>query len=223
MNTMNGIRSAAIAALVMLPAVAGAQWNASRFDAGRSWVYSSYGLDPAFVATIGYARVVPVITKVQLAAEVGAVMAKPDLRDSRASLGAKATVLQWRSVRLTGAGSFVTKQTSNQLYRAVSMGAATNWTLGAYRPGWFAATEGGFDKSIVTHITNSEWYRTNFYPDAKDGWYMTSAGTYRLGLMAGATLGRTELVARVGAHRSERFNDLMTPFYASLGAGYALR
>lgn len=212
-------RLAAISAMVMLPAVAGAQWNASRFDAGNSWVYASYGLDPAFVATLGYARAVR--GNVQLSAEAGAVVAEPDLRDSRAVVGVRATALRWRSVRLTASGSAITRQTSNAIYRAVSFGSAFTGTLGVYRNSWFAATEGGFDKSIITKIKHTDLYR-NVYPEVKDGWYMPTAGTYHFGLTGGKQIGRTELVARVGAQRSEKFNDLSVPFYVSLGAGFAL-
>jgi hypothetical protein len=212
---------AAISAMVMLPlAVAGAQWNVSQYEAGRSWVYASYGLDPAFVATLGYARAVR--GNVQLSAEAGSVVAKPDLGDSRVVLGVKATALRWRSVRLTGSGTAITRQTSNTIYRAVSFGSAFTGTLGVYRNRWFAATEGGFDKSVITKITHTDLYR-NVYPEVKDGWYMPTGGTYHYGLTGGAQFGRTELVARVGSQRTERYKDLPVPFYVSLGAGVALK
>jgi hypothetical protein len=93
-------------------------------------------------------------------------------------------------------------------------------TLNVYRHRWFAAGELGFDKAIITHVTHSDWYRTHIYPDAKDGWYLDAGGTYRAGLAGGVALGRTEIVGRVGWLRTEDFNELLPPMYASVGVAF---
>jgi hypothetical protein len=85
---------------------------------------------------------------------------------------------------------------------------------------WFAAGEVGFDKSIITHIKHSTWYREHYYPGAKDGWYMDAGGTYRFGLTSGMALGSAELSGRAGFLRTERLNDLTPPMYAVLGLGF---
>jgi hypothetical protein len=90
-----------------------------------------------------------------------------------------------------------------------------------YRSGWFAAGEFGFDKAIITHVTHSDWYRTYFYAQARDGWYLNTGGTFHYGLVGGFAIGRTELLLRYGALRTEQFNDLTPPMYASLGFGVA--
>jgi hypothetical protein len=69
-----------------------------------------------------------------------------------------------------------------------------------------------------TYIKNSDWYRTYFYGDAKDGWYGGTGGTLHAGAKGGATLGRVEVVLRAGVTKSEALNDLDLPFYATLGA-----
>jgi hypothetical protein len=90
-----------------------------------------------------------------------------------------------------------------------------------YRHGWFAAGEFGLDRAIITHVTtHSDWYRTNFYPDAKDGWYLDAGGTFHYGVAAGFALGRAEVVGRFGLLRTEKFNELMPPLYASVGVGF---
>ncbi|HSJ15056.1 MAG TPA: hypothetical protein VK939_11610, partial [Longimicrobiales bacterium] len=79
--------------------------------------------------------------------------------------------------------------------------------------------EAGFDKAIITHVTHSDWYRTNYYPDAKDGWYLDAGGIWHFGVAGGIALGRTELTGRFGWRRSQDYNDVTPPVYGSLGVG----
>jgi len=199
---------------------AAAQWNAARLDTRANRVYTTFGLDPALLPTVGYARTVRVFGHpLQLAGDIGVVAAEWDTHDFRARLDAFTSLLHWRSLHLTGSAAFITRGTDNTIYRGLNFGSDFTGALGVYRRGWFAAGEFGFDKAIITHITHSEWYRAYFYPDAKDGWYLTGGGTFHYGLAAGLTLGPTELVARYGWRRTERFGELTPPIYASLGIG----
>ncbi len=215
-----------IVGIVLSALVAGdaaAQWNVARFESQRGRVYTTFGLDPAFVTSVGYGRVVPVRGHgVQLTGDVGVVTASVDVNDFRARLGIHTSVVRWRSVNLTGSATAITRGTENSVYKGINFGADFSGTLGLYRPRWFAAAEGGFDKAVITHVTHSDWYRRNVYPDAKDGWYLDAGGTYRYGLAGGFVVGRTELMARLGLLRTERFNQLMPPAYASVGVGFGL-
>ena len=125
-----------------------------------------------------------------------------------------------RSVRLVGSAAFITRGTENSIYRALNFGADVTGALGVYRRRWFVAGEFGRDKAINTHITHSDWYRENVYPDAKDGWYLDAGVTYHYGVASGVAIGRTELALRAGWQRTEDFNDLLPPIYASLGVGF---
>jgi len=214
-----------IALCVLLSALparqAAAQWNVADFATARNRVYVTFGLDPAFVMTVGYGRVVALAGHdVQLFSEVGVVTARPDLRDFRVRLGTQTSLVRLGAVHLTGSAAFIARGTDNAIYRAFDFGSDFTGALGVYRHGWFAATEFGFDKAIITHVTQSDWYRRHIYPDAKDGWYLDAGGTYHYGLAGGLTLGRTELVGRVGQLRTERFGEMMPPMYASVGAGF---
>jgi len=212
-----------VVALVVLALAArdvAAQWNVERFGSTKNQVYTTFGLDPALVSSVGYGRVVPLLGREwQLGAEVGVVAAEFDMRDFRARLQARTAVLRWRSVRLVGSAAFITRGTENSIYRALNFGADVTGALGVYRRHWFVAGEFGRDKAIITHLTHSDWYRENFYPDAKDGWYLDAGGTYHYGVVSGVAIGRTELALRAGWQRTEDFNDLLPPMYASLGVG----
>jgi hypothetical protein len=208
---------------VFVAAEANAQWNVARFDTDRSRVYTTFGLDPASIGSLGYGRVLSLRGHdFQLTGDLGVVTAGMDARDFRARVGTQTSLVQWRSVHLTGSATFVTRGTDNSIYRGLNFGADLTGSLGVYRQRWFTAGEFGFDKAIITHVTHSDWYRNHYYPDAKDGWYLDAGGTYHYGLAGGVTLGRTEIVGRVGLLRTERFKSLATPGYVSLGVGFGL-
>jgi len=201
---------------------AAAQWNVARFEPGTRRAYATFGLDPALVTSIGYGGVASLKGHAfQLGGEVGVVAAHMDARDFRVRLGAQTSVARWRSVHLTGSASFISRGTENSIYQGFGFGADVTGTVGVYRSRWFAAGELGKDKAIVTHITHSDWYRTYFYPDAKDGWYLDTGGTFHYGLTSGITLGRAEVVGRFGWLKTEDFNDVVPPMYASVGVGFA--
>ena len=199
-----------------------AQWNVARFGERSNWMYASYGLDPAFVATAGYGRSVRFFGHpVQFTADAGAVTAKLDLSDVRARLQARMSLLHWKALRLAGSAAFVTRGTVNSVYEGLTFGSDFTGTAGVYLRHWYLAGEFGFDKDVITHVRNSDWYRTNFYPGAQDGWYLNAGGTFHYGLTAGVSLGPAELMLRAGALRTEKFEPVIPPMFASAGLGVA--
>ena len=216
-RSLRALVGIALAALVARDAAA--QWNVARFERGRNHLYANFGLDPALVSTVGYGRVVPMFGHpVQLAADIGIGAAGLEVSDFRARLQANSAIVRWRSLCVSGSATFITRGTENTIYRGLNFGSDFTGRVGMYRGSWFAAGEIGFDKAIITHITNSDWYR-QFYPGAKDGWYLNAGGTFHYGVMVGAALGPVELAGRAGWQRTEDYRDLMPPMYASLGLG----
>lgn len=200
-----------------------AQWNVARFETERNRVYTTFGVDPAFVSSLGYGRVVHVKGHdFQLTGDAGVATANMDKRDFRARVGTQTSLARWRSVHLTGSTTFITRGTANMIYRGINFGADMAGAVGVYRQGWFGAGEFGFDKAIVTHVSHTDWYRKYVYADAKNGWYLDTGGTYHYGVTGGFALGRTEVAGRFGWRRTERFNAVMMPMYASVGVGLGL-
>lgn len=212
-----------LALATLVASRANAQWNVARFDSTKVWTYATFGLDPAFVGSVGVSGVIPGRVKIQLGAEFGSVVAAFDLHDWRSRATARASLVHWGVFRITGEEAVVTRGTSNSIYSAFNLGSSTTFTAGAYRRRWFVASEVGFDKAVLTRITNSDWYREYYYPDAKNGWYLTPGGTFHAGLTGGVTLGMLEITARAGRLRTERMNDLNPPMYATVGAGFGWR
>jgi hypothetical protein len=218
------LRGSILGLLAVVPFAAqiSAQWNLARFDEAANRVYTTVGLDPAFLPTVGYARVLSVFGHpVQLAGDVGIAMAEFDSRDFRAQVQALTSLVHWRSLYLTGSTTIIGRGTENTIYRGYNFGVDLTGTLGLYRPRWLVAGEFGLDKALVTRVTHSDWYRTYFYADAKDGWYRDTGGTVHYGLIAGLSVGRVELLARYGMQRTEKLNEMTPPMYASIGLGLA--
>ena len=200
---------------------AAAQWNVARFETQPNRAYATFGLDPALVTSMGYGRVASVFGHdFQMVGEAGVVTARMDAQDFRARMGIQTSLVQHRSLHLTGTAVAIARGTENTIYRAFGWGTDFTASLGVYQPGWFAAGEFGKDKSVITHITHSDLYRKYHYADAKDGWYLDAGGTFHYGAAAGVTIGRAELVAKAGWLRTEEFNDLTPPFYGSVGVGF---
>jgi hypothetical protein len=109
-----------------------AQWNVARFGTTNpNQMYVTFGVDPAVVTSVGYARDVRIAgLPWQLGVEAGAVAADFDVQDFRARLVARSALLRWRSVRVIGSAAFITRGTENTIYRALNFGGDFTGTLG---------------------------------------------------------------------------------------------
>lgn len=221
---MNRIESSITLGLLLTALVAGeaaAQWNITQFGDRPNRIYTVAGLDPAVIGTIGYARTFDLIEMpFQFTTEVGIQAIGTNARDFRSRIGVQGALLHWRSLYVSGSATFIARGTENSVYRGFNFGSDFTATIGTYRRRWFAAGDFGFDKAIITHVTHSDWYRENFFPDAKDAWYLDTGGTYHYGAQGGLTLGRTEVVGRFGWQRTERFRTLTPPVYVGIGLGF---
>lgn len=219
---MSYMRIAALTTALLAARVdaASAQWNVARFDDVRNRAWTTFGLDPALVASAGYGRVLNVLGHdFQISGEAGVAAAKMDVRDFRVRIGTQTSLVQWRSLHLTGSAVFITRGTENAIYRGLNFGADVTGGAGVYRERWFVAGEFGKDKAIITHLTHTDWYREHYYPDARDGWYLDAGGTFHYGVTAGLALGRFEVTGRFGWKQTEDFRDVAVPVYGGIGVG----
>ena len=96
--------------------------------------------------------------------------------------------------------------------------------LGYYSKDWYVASEFGYAKYLLAYIVSTDYYKTNYYQDAKDGWYGGLGGKFQVGLQGGYTfLDKLELSLRTGIVQTEginNFNPSGPPMYADLGVAY---
>jgi hypothetical protein len=173
------------------------------------------------VASLGYAtglRVNTIDRTVMPFAQATMLVATPDLHDYGFRAGAQVSLLTVGWFDLSTQLAFDVAETENSIYRGTALRSDLVLLGGHYGRRWFAVAEAGYDRAWLTYIKNSDWYRTYFYSDAKDGWYGGTGGALHAGAKGGVTIGRVEIVLRAGVNKSETLNDLDLPFYATLGA-----
>lgn len=213
-------------AFVVLVALLGLAGSAhaqafSRLEAGQQTVTAETGLQSGMVASLGYAtglRVNAIDRTVMPFAQATMLVATPDLHDYGFRAGAQVSLLTVGWFDLSTQLAFDVAETENSIYRGTALRTDLVLLGGHYGRRWFAVAEGGYDRAWLTYIKNSDWYRTYFYSDAKDGWYGGTGGVLHAGAKGGVTIGRVEIVLRAGVNKSESLNDLDLPFYATLGA-----
>ena len=124
-------------------------------------------------------------------------------------------------VRSVYAAPFDVAETENSIYRGTALRG--DLVFLALSPAALVRRhELGYDRAWLTYIKNSDWYRTYFYADAKDGWYGGTGGLLHAGAKGGVTLGRVEVSLRAGVNRSESLNDSRPAVLRDAGCGPAL-
>lgn len=106
----------------------------------------------------------------------------------------------------------------NDFARLLNFGSDVSAAAGYYKPTWFVAAEGGFDKAIITHVKNAAGYKA-FYPLAKDGWYEPSTGgNFYYGLQAGYAFKQADIYIKAGKIITQDLEtDLLIPVFIQLG------
>jgi hypothetical protein len=194
--------------------------NLARIEAGSGRFYTSFGLDPAVLTTVGYVRGFDLGSRTALwELDLGLAVAAGDAEDLRLRVGFQTTLWQAGDWRLAGRGRLIARSTSNSVYDGQGFGADLTANLGFYRRGWFVAGSIGYDRTMVMHLEHSDWYRDNVYADAVDGWYRGEGGILRGGLAAGIAVGVVEVAGRVEARRLNGGAQLDPPFVGELSFG----
>lgn len=77
-----------------------------------------------------------------------------------------------------------------------------------------------YNPFFATHIKHSDYWKTYFYSDAKDGWYSLTSNNLRMGLYMSELLGKqkkTELNLKGGYQSSGQYDKLIPNIYFIIG------
>lgn len=211
--------------LLALASIAQAQ-EVTQMPKGKHHAVSlETGLDSAFLAKAGYTYRIKPRTwahDILFQAKLAIPIAVPDLTDHSLDGGVRSTAFAYGNLRLQWLAGPVIRNTHTTLFDANSVGVQAVLFPGYQSERWGLMAELGYEKMLSTNIRHSHTYRSTFYAGARDGWYADTAGTFRIGLRGGVRIGSVELNARVGVMATERGNAHVPPFFATLGASYAL-
>jgi hypothetical protein len=211
---------AVFVALLALCGTARAQ-SFSRLEAGEQTVTAETGLQSGIVTSLGYARGLRlgVLDRTLIPfAQASLDVAKPDLHDYAFRVGSQISVVSIGWFDLSTQLAFGVAGTENGIYTGTALRTELGLLAGHYGRRWFAVAEAGWARAWLTYIQNGDWYRTNIYPDARDGWYSGTGGILHAGAKGGVTVGTVEFVLRAGVNKTETLQDLDLPFYATVGA-----
>jgi hypothetical protein len=210
-------------ALLALCGTARAQ-SFSRLEAGEQTVTAETGLQSGIVTSLGYARGLRLgvgdrtLRTLIPFAQASLAVAKPDLHDYAFRVGSQISVVSVGWFDLSTQVAFGVAGTENGIYNGTALRTELALLAGHYGRRWFAVAEAGWARAWLTYIENGDWYRTNIYPDARDGWYSGTGGILHGGAKGGVTVGTVEFVLRAGVNKTETLQALDLPFYATVGA-----
>lgn len=188
-------------------------------------IYAQFGLQDAFTVTLGYLHALPLSSPehpLVVSAELAVPIASFDLHDYRTTVRASYTITRLGNMAAVGNIGLIARGTQNDIFNAFNFGSDVGLAVGYYSEHWFAAASARYDKAWATHISHTDWYRTYFYADAKDGWYSSTAGNLSYSISGGLAIDRSEMTLQVGFSTTEQLRLPLLPWHGTLGYNYRL-
>ena len=198
----------------------------SPLSAGKQAAYFNFGLDPAVLTALGYARgfeVGFIKRDMMVSTELAIPVAKLDLGDYRLKIGVQTSIINYKGWDFSIPVHLIMRGTKNWMHNATSFGADFTALFGYYGKWWFVNLEFGYDLAFITKIKATDRYKEYYYPDFKNGWYGSTSSFFTRGLRAGFRIRRTEITIRAGQPIIDwtgESSELMPPFYGNLGVNY---
>ncbi len=186
----------------------------------KNVVYATFGMDPAIVTGVGYARgfdLKAVNRMLGLSLDVSFPIFAFDFKHYKLDLGSRIAFFDsnWNIINRFG---ILNKGTSNAVYTGNLVSLEEGLLGGYFADNWFIALEANFEIYLLTHMEHTDYYR-EIYADVKDGWYSSTGGKWRFALQGGYNIkGIVEPTLRVGTFWHAEFSaPVMTmPLFAEL-------
>ncbi len=187
-------------------------------------IYVSFDVDPMFATGIGVAKSIPLDfmeRDLLLSADISLPIFLLDLKHYELNIAGRIRLFDIGIISIVNRLGLFLMGTDNDIYAGTTFGIKESILIGYFGDGWFVAAEAEYDKSLMAYIAHSDLYKDNVYADAVDGWYISPAGRFKLGIQGGLTLFQgLSLNARAGYTITERFNDYTVPFYINFCTMY---
>ncbi len=184
----------------------------------QNLIYLNVGYDFGVTTQIGYARTLNSFKPILLSIDYSFPMGENLIDDFKVRFGGQIEIFEKNGFSASAKiyGNF--RRYESELVRIASFGSELSILAGYYKTTWHIAGEFGFDKSITSHLKNSDIMRDN-YPDIKDGWYIPSGGNFFYGIQGSKKIGKTlDISLRAGLTNAQgKHEDAILPYYIQIG------
>ncbi len=188
-------------------------------------IFSTNGYDNSmFTSSIGFCKGLfveklnrPLLLSVNIAFPIGNF----DLKDFRFTFGTQLNLYGDQTFKLPMELNFILKGTSNGTFKSTGFANELIIVPGYYEQKWLIAAEIGWTQHWFSTIKHTDFYRTYFYQDAKDGWLANPSSELKAGIRAGIFIQeRLDLLLRVSYKTKGKYENLAPPLFAVLSVGY---
>lgn len=175
------------------------------------------GLDHGLVYGASYSYQLKTKIPFLLNIEFSAPSGEDVFDDFKTKVGGQIKFYQIKNFNFSGKFHGIYRKNVNDFVTLQNFGSELSITAGYYKSKWFAASEAGFDKAIVTHFKHSSEYK-QIYAAVKDGWYEPSTGgNFNFGILTGWSFKQSDIFLKAGVVATQNFSKPSLPFYAQLG------
>ncbi|MFT3912421.1 MAG: hypothetical protein QM737_23540 [Ferruginibacter sp.] len=178
---------------------------------------TNIGWDDGFVIGIGYGY--QLHTKLPTVAHLSYSFPSGEklFDDFKTKIGGTVQLYKIKNFRASAIVEGIFRRYQNTDARLLNFGCELSTTIGYYKKKWFVAGQFGFDKAITTHFKHSAYYK-EYYPGAKDGWYIPTGGNFLYGLQGGYSFKNYDINLKTGKTITQDFKtNPMVPYYFQLG------
>lgn len=184
----------------------------------KNSIQASFSVDLAALINIEYGRVISIKNNpFILSANVGLPFGEIISDDYKIVMNISGNISKRKNWTLPAHIGLFNNRTKNSMNSVASSGFRLSITPGYYKKSWFVASEIAYEKFLLTHIENSEFYKKVYYAEAKDGWYKNSGGNIHFGIITGKTINKGELNLKFGLQTTENLNQVLVPYYVQIG------
>jgi hypothetical protein len=174
-------------------------FNFNTEHASKHMAFAEAGVEYGIISKVGYASNTKFLKHHFIWGSSATLpFLKFDLKDYKLKTGFQVPVYTCKNWITSANIHFILRGIEAQYNTSFNMGYELGIKSGIYKNKWFLAAETGFDHAVATYIKNSEFYKTYYYYEAKDGWYSNTGGNIYYGLSTGFNIKKSDITFRFG-------------------------
>jgi len=188
-------------------------------------IYLRSGIEPTTMIAFGYQRNLQagiIDRMVTTYAEWNTSMVRFGLDNSELRIGGIVPIYCTGNVKIVNDLHLSAGSMTNRNFDSKKFAVGDEVAVGYYPAGWFLAATAEYETVFLNKFEHTDFYRTTFYADARDGWYSGAGGMFQVGIEGGVTLfGNYDLHMEIKLPFTEKFNAYGgSPLHVNLGLGY---